>query len=337
MLNSLGCKSSVQLAKSMLKSRSMVDCNTCGFLVCRLISRKGIRSQARLGGADIVPSSKELPRPPSVSDGVNLLETPRKAVKNPRAASTVAQAQIVPQRKIALDFCLFNDYADYRRFMNGGLAYKALLVDAAGTLIVPSLPTAKVYRDIGQQYGVKYSEDEILARYRRAYAQPWSRSRLRYEADARPFWQHIVKQSTGCEDPNYLEELYKYYTTAEAWHLAEAGAGAALQALREAGVKIAVVSNFDTRLRPLLSALRCSHWFDAIVVSAEVGAEKPNPAIFLAACDLLGVKTEDAVHIGDDRRNDIWGARDAGCDAWLWGEDVHSFKEVAEKIGVLIA
>lgn len=42
----------------------------------------------------------------------------------------------------------------------------------------------------------------------------------------------------------------------------------------------------------------------------------------------MGVKPEDAVHVGDDRRNDIWGARDAGCDAWLWGSDVHSFKEV---------
>lgn len=43
---------------------------------------------------------------------------------------------------------------------------------------------------------------------------------------------------------------------------------------------------------------------------------------------MLGVSPEDALHIGDDRRNDIWGARDAGCDAWLWGSDVHSFKEV---------
>lgn len=41
-------------------------------------------------------------------------------------------------------------------------------------------------------------------------------------------------------------------------------------ALRKAGVKIAVVSNFDTRLRPLLRALNCDHWFDAVAVSAEV-------------------------------------------------------------------
>jgi FMN phosphatase YigB (HAD superfamily) len=40
------------------------------------------------------------------------------------------------------------------------------------------------------------------------------------------------------------------------------------------------------------------------------------------------VKPEEVVHIGDDRRNDLWGARDAGCDAWLWGSDVYSFKEV---------
>lgn len=115
------------------------------------------------------------------------------------------------------------------------------------------------------------------------------------------------------------------------------------------------MSNFDTRLRPLLRALDCDHWFDAVAVSAEVSfhflssqscrsyirsniipidfyekveAEKPNPTIFLKACDLLGVKPEEAVHVGDDRRNDLWGARDAGCDAWLWGSDVHSFKEV---------
>lgn len=42
------------------------------------------------------------------------------------------------------------------------------------------------------------------------------------------------------------------------------------QALRKAGVKVAVVSNFDTRLRPLLKALKCDHWFDAVAVSAEV-------------------------------------------------------------------
>jgi REG-2-like HAD superfamily hydrolase len=150
----------------------------------------------------------------------------------------------------------------------------------------------------------------------------------RYVDDGRPFWQHIVSSSTGCSDLQYFEELYQYYTTAKAWQLCDPDAKYVFEALRKAGVKTAVVSNFDTRLRPLLQALNCDHWFDAVAVSAEVAAEKPNPTIFLKACEFLGVKPEEAVHIGDDRRNDLWGARDAGCDAWLWGSDVYSFKEV---------
>ncbi|GMP97753.1 hypothetical protein CsSME_00045892 [Camellia sinensis var. sinensis] len=153
----------------------------------------------------------------------------------------------------------------------------------------------------------------------------------------------------GC----YFEELYNYYTTekvsfealigynyfgviecifsprgikSEAWHLCDPDAEKVFKTLRNAGVKLAVVSNFDTRLRP----------FDAVAVSAEVAAEKPNPTIFIKACELLGVKPEDAVHVGDDRRNDIWSARDAGCDAWPWGSDVHSFKEVSLTTSLLL-
>ncbi len=69
-----------------------------------------------------------------------------------------------------------------------------------------------------------------------------------------------------------------------------------------AGLKLAVVSNFDTRLRPLLDALELSPLFDTIVVSAEVGAEKPNPLLFETACSQLGIDPEEALHVGDDRR-----------------------------------
>ncbi|CAK9184036.1 unnamed protein product [Ilex paraguariensis] len=249
-----------------------------------------------------------------------------------------SSASAAPLESEALGSRLFGlkDYEDYRRALYGGLTHKALLVDAAGTLVAPSQPMAQIYRQIGENYGVDYSEDEILIRYRRAYEQPWGRSPRRYVNDARPFWQYIVSSSTGCSDSQYIEELYNYYTTEKAWHLCDPDAEKVFKALRNGGVKLAVVSNFDTRLRPILRALNCDHWFDAVAVSAEVAAEKPNPTIFIKACELLGVKPEDAVHVGDDRRNDIWGARAAGCDAWLWGSDVQSFKEVAQMIGIQI-
>lgn len=58
----------------------------------------------------------------------------------------------------------------------------------------------------------------------------------------------------------------------QAWHLCDPDAEKVFKALRQAGVKIAIVSNFDTRLRPLLRDLNCDHWFDAVAVSAEVSS-----------------------------------------------------------------
>uniref|UniRef100_A0A9I9CXE9 Haloacid dehalogenase-like hydrolase domain-containing protein 3 n=1 Tax=Cucumis melo TaxID=3656 RepID=A0A9I9CXE9_CUCME len=302
-----------------------------------------------------------LSRPPFPSNGVQAVARlhPFGGLGSSFSSSAVAsmEPETLGSRGIGFEILGVKDYEDYRRSLYGDITHKALLVDAVGTLVVPSQPMAQIYREIGEKYGVNYSEGEILNRYRRAYEKPWGRSRLRstffdfrYVNDGKPFWQYIVSSSTGCSDSQYFEELYNYYTTNKAWHLCDPDAERVFKALRQAGVKIAIVSNFDTRLRPLLRALNCDHWFDAVAVSAEVEAEKPNPTIFLKACELLGVRPEDALHVGDDRRNDLWGARDAGCDAWLWGSDVHSFKEirprrfyktnvdmlVAERIGVKV-
>ena len=56
----------------------------------------------------------------------------------------------------------------------------------------------------------------------------------------------------------------------QAWQIVDPDSENVFKALRKAGVKLAVVSNFDTRLRPLLRALNCDNWFDAVAVSAEV-------------------------------------------------------------------
>jgi REG-2-like HAD superfamily hydrolase len=177
------------------------------------------------------------------------------------------------------------------------------------------------------------SGSRAYARWRRAYNTPWGGSPQRYVGDGRPFWRWIVAQSTGCDNEAMFEEIFRYYETPEAWHLAP-GAMVALSRLRAAGVRLAVVSNFDTRLRPLLQALGVAPLFDTLVVSAEVGFEKPCPAIFEAALVQLGdgLRCDEVLHVGDDRRNDVWGARDAGMHSLLWGVDVASFDELADRV-----
>lgn len=208
---------------------------------------------------------------------------------------------------------------------------KALLVDAAGTLLSPSEPAAEVYLRYGKKYGVKLDAREVLLRYREAYNTPWGQSTLRYVDDGRPFWKSIVSYATNCNNEDLFEEIYEYYAQGDAWSVSPGAVEALHRIKTELNLKTAVVSNFDTRLRRIMHELGLSKVFDAIIVSAEVGAEKPNPILFEAACDALGVETSAAVHVGDDRRNDLYGARDAGCFAWLWGADVHNFAEVERR------
>ncbi|KAH7288412.1 hypothetical protein KP509_31G025900 [Ceratopteris richardii] len=241
-----------------------------------------------------------------------------------------------PRGDESLAHRLDNGLHSLKRTLKCPGSYQALFVDAAGTLIEASQSTQQVYREIGLKYGVKLSEDEIADKYKAAYGHPWCRFRMRYEADGRLYWQRIVQEATGCKDPGLLEDLYQYYTTDKAWHIGDPDAEKVLKAIRNAGIKLAVVSNFDTRLRPLMKVLSCYDWFDSIVVSAEVGLEKPNPEIFLTACKELCVKPEQVLHVGDDKTNDLVGASAAGCDSLLWGVEVANFTEVAKKLGIKI-
>jgi len=87
-----------------------------------------------------------------------------------------------------------------------------------------------------------------------------------------------------------------------------------LEALRAAGVRTAFVSNCAANTRPMLDALGLSALVDELVLSCEVGAAKPEPAIYRIALDRLGVEAGQAVFI-DDQQVFCDGARQQGIAA----------------------
>jgi putative hydrolase of the HAD superfamily len=92
-----------------------------------------------------------------------------------------------------------------------------------------------------------------------------------------------------------------------------------LESASRAGVLLAIVTNgaSDTQ-REKLAILGIADLFDAIIVSGEVGAAKPDPRIFEVALATLEVDAADAVHVGDSLRLDVGGALAAGIHAvWL--------------------
>ena len=92
---------------------------------------------------------------------------------------------------------------------------------------------------------------------------------------------------------------------------------AVLEELKSMGVPLYALSNWDIDLEGVLNDLGWTRFFDGLVVSAIVGAEKPDGAIFEEALNVAGVEPDRAVHVGNDPVSDAYGASKAGIDAVL--------------------
>ena len=109
-----------------------------------------------------------------------------------------------------------------------------------------------------------------------------------------------------------------------------------LAALRAAGLKLVVVSNWDSTLPSLLARLGLADAFDDVIVSAVVGVSKPHRGIFEEALRRSGVAPGAALHVGDSLTDDYHGARAAGLQALLvdragrHGPEVESIASLVE-------
>lgn len=205
----------------------------------------------------------------------------------------------------------------------------ALLLDAAGTLLRPAEQVPATYARFAARFDARVTAARVAERLPGVMtkARPLRAAR----PDWRPYWAEVVRVSTGCDSPALFDALLEYFARADAWRVAE-GAQACARAVSERGMRVAVVSNWDDRLRGTLDALGVLRWIDAAIISAEVGVEKPHPGIFHRACERLAVPPERALHVGDDAGDDVRGAREAGCLALLWPDEVGSFAALARRL-----
>jgi len=98
--------------------------------------------------------------------------------------------------------------------------------------------------------------------------------------------------------PDIASTLYQRVMDPRAW-IPYPDTAPTLRALRGRGVRIGIVSNVPRDLRPIFAAHGLADLVDAFTHSFEVGAEKPDPAIFLRACEALGTRPEETLMVGD--------------------------------------
>ena len=228
---------------------------------------------------------------------------------------------------------------------------KAVFFDAAGTLIKPARRVGESYAAIAAKYGNSVTPAELFERFRICFdeAPPLAfpgAAPAEIEALERQWWKRLVARvfEPWGELTNFdafFAELFAYFAQPDAW-LLYPEAGETLAALKQRGLLLAVISNFDSRLVRILDGLNVGTSFAHIFVSSAVGYAKPQPEIFDIALARLGLAPEQALHIGDSETNDLQGANNAGVRALLVDRDltadaahpdrVHSLRQILDHL-----
>jgi putative hydrolase of the HAD superfamily len=136
--------------------------------------------------------------------------------------------------------------------------------------------------------------------------------------DDKSWWRELVDRVLDRVAPTLPELDRDAYFEAVYGHFAEAGVWDAYPEVSEVlsnlhgRFELAVVSNFDGRLRMILEHLGLSKYFAHVCLSSELGADKPDPEIYRRALQFSGKQPGETLHVGDDPERDWKGATTAG-------------------------
>src|SRR5437868_10850122 len=197
---------------------------------------------------------------------------------------------------------------------------KAIFFDAAGTLFHLPRGVGYHYALVGEEIGLKLDSRELD----RAFNNAWNAMPRRgaidgpRENDDKGWWRQLVDLVLDRTTPslgeldrdNFFEIAYEHFAEAGVWKLYPE-VPEVLEKLQPR-FQLAVISNFDGRLRFILEHLGISKFFSQVFISSELGADKPDPEIFRRALNLIDLKANEVLHVGDDPERDWKAAKAAG-------------------------
>jgi putative hydrolase of the HAD superfamily len=176
---------------------------------------------------------------------------------------------------------------------------KAVLLDALGTMVEIEPPWAR--------FGDQAAWRKEMAYYREHAIEGTDEAAL---ADLRARCAALLSRELGREiDVETMMAAIRFRAYPDA--------APALSTLRDRGLKLVCVSNWDYALAQVLDRAGLGGLLDGVVTSAAAGAAKPDPAIFALALERAGCDPAEALHVGDTVDEDIAGARAAGIPALL--------------------
>ncbi len=202
-----------------------------------------------------------------------------------------------------------------------GREIAAVFFDAGETLIHPHPSFVRFFQQICEGHGIKPKEEDIARIADDLMREVEERQERGYsftatEEGSREFWLRFYRLmleglGSGVDGGLLAEDLFRAFSDPSNYRLYP-DVLPALEELRSEGYLLGVISNFEPWLVGLLNTLGVRHYFQALIVSGLVGAEKPQKAIFLNALEAAGVEADRAMHVGDSLRADVEGAQRVG-------------------------
>ena len=199
----------------------------------------------------------------------------------------------------------------------------AIVFDAGGTLLYPVEPVGETNARFARAHGVKIQAEAATTAFRQALknASPRTKQKVPQNGDDRAWWKQIVRRSLpeqAFSETNafeaFFEEVYLHFAQPEAWGVYPEVLDV-FKALRDYPVDLALLSNWDKRLHTVLDGNGLGEFLPNRFISAELGWEKPDRAIYRHVSDVLRLKPESLLSVGDDTRNDVEEPRKAGWQA----------------------
>lgn len=201
---------------------------------------------------------------------------------------------------------------------------EAVFLDLGDTLIRAHPSWAGVYAEGLREWGIEPAEGRLeQALLDATRAGSWAFEGP-FEPSAQASFERVkefdsaVLASLGYVDLDeaVFRSIEAAFERASAWHVFP-DVVPAIESLRRAGVRLAVVSNWLWGGPELLHSLELARHFESLVISARVGYQKPHRGIFEHALELMRVAADRALHVGDNYQADVVGARRAGIAAVL--------------------
>lgn len=218
---------------------------------------------------------------------------------------------------------------------------KAIFFDGVGTLIYLPKSVGQHYALVGKHVGLALDAEALD----RAFVVNWQQMPARpaiegpRDDDDKGWWRdlvyriidHVSPQTGELDRDAFFEAAYSHFAEAGVWELYPEVIPV-LQAL-QSRFQLAVISNFDGRLRMVLEQLGVSHFFSEVFLSSELGADKPDPLIYQRALKLAGFSPNETLHVGDDPVRDWEGAQAAGLKVFCLERPQRSLRDLLLFLG----